>query len=163
MRPLVLSVSARVLSVSVPADLCACLCLFVYVCCLYVYACPLASPIPPGRWPNLRSCGSLTSVRRPPAAAPKVAHCLPVVRTHSPDSASSIYCCHSFSSGGKAGAVISSKADAVSVERMGCQRGQHPSPQGPNVSPPRFSIWQGSSSPEVIPQLGSPVLNYSVK
>lgn len=36
-------------------------------------------------------------------------------------------------------------------------------PPAPNVSPWRFSIWQGSSSPEVIPGLCCPVLNYSIK
>lgn len=40
---------------------------------------------------------------------------------------------------------------------------KHPSPQGPNVSPRRFSIWQGSSNPEVTPGLCCPVLNYSIK
>lgn len=118
--------------------------------------CPLGSPAPLGCWPDLGSCSSLTSVRRPPAAAPNVAHCLPVAHKHSPDGSSSIYCCDSLSSGGRVGAVISSKAEAVGVERMGCQSGRHPSRRGPNVSPLRFSIWQGSSSPEVIPELSSP-------
>lgn len=166
MRPSVLSVFVRVRSVSVHADLCVCLCLYVCVCGVYIC---MHVPTHPLRlaagwtWGAAWSRGSLVSVRLLPAAAPNVAHCLPVVHKHSPDISSSFYCCNNLSSGRRAGAVISSKADAVGVEWMGCQRGRHPSPWRPNVSPLRFSIWQGSSSHEVIPELSSPVLNYSIK
>lgn len=36
-------------------------------------------------------------------------------------------------------------------------------PSGTNVSSLRFSIWQGSSSPKVTPDLSSPFLNYLIK
>lgn len=132
---------------------------FICICVLYICVCLclLGSPALPGCWPDLAAVSLL------PAAATNVAYCLPIAHKSSPDIFSFIYCCNSLSSGRRAEALISSQADTDSEEWMSCQMGRHPSPWGPNLSCLRFFIWQGNSSPEVIPELSSPVLNCSIK